>query len=514
MAKRKGSAGNSARRKKSTNKHSRRSGSNKLGTLCIILQTIASIALMAVLYLLGMIPDKYLILAAAILFFLWCVTLNSQVARRKRGTLGKVFSLLMAVVMFTGSYYVAQANNMIGKITGSNYKVDKMVVAVRADDSAETIEDAADYTYGVQFEKGADNIQTAVADIEKQVGVDTIEVKEYDSVQDQAQALVDGDCDAIIYNSAYTSLMEEAVDGYSDKVKVLYTFNIRVELDFGNSTGATDDSIIKEPFTVYISGIDVYGDVSETSRSDVNIIAVVNPQTHQILLVTTPRDYYVPIPGVSGGQRDKLTHAGIYGIDASMKTLGELYETDINYYARLNFTSLIDIVDTLGGIDVYSEFAFTTSKDSEYTMDVQEGYNHFNGKEALAFCRERHNLPDGDNQRGKNQQAVITAMLKKYLSPTMLLKANAIMEQVSKDVETNMSQEQINALIKYQLNNNATWTIQSIAAEGTNTKGTCYSSGDTELFIMEPIESSVQNIIDLVNVVEEGGILTEGEKLN
>lgn len=514
MAKRKGSAGNSARRKKSTNKYSRRSGSNKLGTLCIILQTIASIALMAVLYLLGMIPDKYLILAAAILFFLWCVTLNSQAARKKRGTLGKVFSLLMAVVMFTGSYYVAQANNMIGKITGSNYKVDKMVVAVRADDSAETIEDAADYTYGVQFEKGAGNIQTAVTDIEKQIGVDTIEVKEYDSVQTQAQALIDGDCDAIIYNSAYTSLMEEAVDGYSDKVKVLYTFNIRVELDFGNSTGATDDSIIKEPFTVYISGIDVYGDVSETSRSDVNIIAAVNPQTHQILLVTTPRDYYVPIPGVSGGQRDKLTHAGIYGIDASMKTLGELYETDINYYARLNFTSLIDIVDTLGGIDVYSEFAFTTSKDSEYTMDVQEGYNHFNGKEALAFCRERHNLPDGDNQRGKNQQAVITAMLKKCLSPTKLLKANAIMEQVSKDVETNMSQEQINALIKYQLNNNATWTIQSIAAEGTNTKGTCYSSGDTELFIMEPIESSVQNIIDLVNVVEEGGVLTEGEQLN
>ena len=117
-----------------------------------------------------------------------------------------------------------------------------------------------------------------------------------------------------------------------------------------------------------------------------------------------------------------------------MRTLCELYETDINYYARLNFTSMIDIVDTLGGIDVYSELAFTTSEDSEHVMDVQEGYNHFNGEEALAFCRERQNLPDGDNQRGKNQQAVITAMLKKCLSPAMLLKANAIMEQVSKDV--------------------------------------------------------------------------------
>ena len=514
MAKRKGSAGNSARREKSTNKYSRRSGSNKLGTLCIILQTIASIALMAVLYLLGMIPDKYLILAAAILFFLWCVTLNSQAARRERGTLGKVFSLLMAVVMFTGSYYVAQANNMIGKITGGNYKVDKMVVAVRADDSAETIEDAASYTYGVQFKKGADNIQSAVTDIEKQIGTDTIDVKEYESVQAQAKGLIDGDCDAIIYNSAYTSLMEDAVEDYSNKVKVLYTFNIRVELNFGTSTTKTDNSIIEKPFTVYISGIDVYGDVSETSRSDVNIIAVVNPQTHQILLVTTPRDYYVPIPGISGGECDKLTHAGIYGVDASMRTLAELYETDINYFARLNFTSLIDIVDTLGGVDVYSEYEFTTSEDSEHVMDVKKGYNHFNGEEALAFSRERQNVPGGDNQRGKDQQAVITAMLKKCLSPTMLLKANAIMEQVSKDIETNMSQEEINALIKYQLSNNPAWTIQSVAAEGTNSKGTCYSSGDTELFIMEPIESSVQEIIDLVNIVEEGGTLPEGEQLN
>lgn len=197
-----------------------------------------------------------------------------------------------------------------------------------------------------------------------------------------------------------------------------------------------------------------------------------------------------------------------------MRTLGELYETDINYYARLNFTSMIDIVDTLGGIDVYSEYEFTTSEDSEHVMDVKEGSNHFNGEEALAFCRERHNVPGGDNQRGKDQQAVITAMLKKCLSPTMLLKANAIMEQVSKDIETNMSQEEINALIKYQLSNNPAWTIQSVAAEGTNTTGTCYSSGDTELFIMEPVEASVQNIINLANIVEEGGVLPEGEKLN
>lgn len=512
MERQRKTAKNTSHNRRGRVKESKRSKRNRFGAVCIVIQTIASIALMIVLNLLGMIPLKYLILVAVLLFFFWCITLNSQVARRKKGTFGKVFSLLLTFCLFIGSYYVAEANDMISRITGGNYKVDKMIVAVRADDPAETLEDAADYTFGVQFSKGSDNMQAAVSDIQKQIGSE-IQTTECDSVQTQAQQLLDGKVDAIIYNGAYTSLMEENVTDFSKKIKILYTFDIRVQLDFGNS-GATDDSITKEPFTIYISGIDTYGEVSETSRSDVNLIAVVNPKTYQILLVTTPRDYYVPIPGISGGQKDKLTHAGIYGIDASMRTLGQLYETDINYYARLNFTSLIDIVDTLGGVDVYSELAFQTRKESGCIVDVQEGWNHLNGEQALAFSRERHALADGDNQRGKNQQAVLTAMLRKCLSPTMLLKAGTIMNQVSSEVETNLSQAQINSLIKYQLNKNATWTIQSVAATGTNDKGYCYSSGDKLLFIMDPDEDVVQKIIDLANVVEEGGTLEDGESLN
>ena len=512
MERQRKTAKNTSHNRRGRVKESKRSKRNRFGAVCIVIQTIASIALMIVLNLLGMIPLKYLILVAVLLFFFWCITLNSQVARRKKGTFGKVFSLLLTFCLFIGSYYVAEANDMISRITGGNYKVDKMIVAVRADDPAETLEDAADYTFGVQFSKGSDNMQAAVSDIQKQIGSE-IQTTECDSVQTQAQQLLDGKVDAIIYNGAYTSLMEENVTDFSKKIKILYTFDIRVQLDFGNS-GATDDSITKEPFTIYISGIDTYGEVSETSRSDVNLIAVVNPKTYQILLVTTPRDYYVPIPGISGGQKDKLTHAGIYGIDASMRTLGQLYETDINYYARLNFTSLIDIVDTLGGVDVYSELAFQTGKESGCIVDVQEGWNHLNGEQALAFSRERHALADGDNQRGKNQQAVLTAMLRKCLSPTMLLKAGTIMNQVSSEVETNLSQAQINSLIKYQLNRNATWTIQSVAATGTNDKGYCYSSGDKLLFIMDPDEDVVQKIIDLANVVEEGGTLEDGESLN
>ena len=307
MERQRKTAKNTSHNRRGRVKESKRSKRNRFGTVCIVIQTIASIALMIVLNLLGMIPLKYLILVAVLLFFFWCITLNSQVARRKKGTFGKVFSLLLTFCLFIGSYYVAEANDMISRITGGNYKVDKMIVAVRADDPAETLEDAADYTFGVQFSKGSDNMQAAVSDIQKQIGSE-IQTTECDSVQTQAQQLLDEEVDAIIYNGAYTSLMEENVTDFSKKIKILYTFDIRVQLDFGNS-GATDDSITKEPFTIYISGIDTYGEVSETSRSDVNLIAVVNPKTYQILLVTTPRDYYVPIPGVSGGQKDKLTKA-------------------------------------------------------------------------------------------------------------------------------------------------------------------------------------------------------------
>lgn len=511
MSKKRRAAVRAERMNRNTIRASRRSNRNRLGMFCLILQTILSLAFMVVVLFLDMLPTRYLAMIALILFFLWCITLNSQVARRKRGTIGKVFSLFVVCFLSIGTYYIAKTNDVIGMITGGSFRVDNMVVAVLADDPAEGIEDAADYTFGIQLERGAENMQAAITDIQDELGSD-IDTVEYGTIQEQAQALHDGEVDAIIYNEAYTDILEEGFEGYKDSVKIIYTHKIRVEMDFGGN--ASDDSLTKEPFTVYISGIDVYGDVSQTSRSDVNIIAVVNPNTNQILLVTTPRDYYVEIPGISKGQEDKLTHAGIYGIDASMATLGALYETDINYYVRLNFTSLIEIVDILGGVDVYSDMSFSTGWESGYEMDVQEGWNHFNGEQALAFSRERKNLPDGDNQRGIHQQAVITAMLKKILSPTMLLKANSILNQVSQDVETNVSQAQLNALIKYQLGHNAKWSIRSVAATGTASREYCYSSGDTSLYVTIPDYDVVHDIIDLVNVVEEGGTLEDTEELN
>ena len=232
-----------------------------------------------------------------------------------------------------------------------------------------------------------------------------------------------------------------------------------------------------------------------------------NPKSHQVLLITTPRDYYVPIPGISGGQCDKLTHAGIYGIEASMDTLEELYDMEIPFFGRVNFTSMINIVDALGGLDVASDEEFYTGEESGMVVHINEGVNHLNGRETLAFCRERHALADGDNARGRHQQAVITAIIEKMMSPSMLRGAADIIESVSGGVDTNFSMSQIQSLIKTQLRTNASWNIYSVSATGEGDKQYCYSSGDTLLYVCIPDETSVESIIDLVNRVEEGEVL-------
>ena len=371
-----------------------------------------------------------------------------------------------------------------------------------ADDPAENIQDAADYTFGVQYSMNGDQIRQTVEAINSELGSD-ITTKEYNSLAEQAEALHDGEVDAIIYNEGYTGILEEAFEGYTQNTKTIYTYSIKSELQ----NQSADVEVKDETFSVYISGIDVFGAIETNSRSDVNIIAVVNPTSHQILLITTPRDYYVEIPGISGGQKDKLTHAGIYGVDASMATLEQLYDMDLDFYARVNFTSLIEIVDALGGVDVDSEYAFTTSSDSGKVINVVQGTNHFNGEEALAFSRERQNVPGGDNQRGKDQQAVITAMIKKMVSPAILTGANGILNSVSGNVETNMSQSQIQELIKTQLSDGASWNITSMAAEGTGDSQYCYSYSGSPLYVMQPDQASVDAIKAAVDQVENGETL-------
>ena len=472
------------------------------GMVFFAIQMLASFALMGVLCWLDILIMKYLLIIAGVLLLLLGITLVSQLAvRGKAKIIGKVFSLLVSVTLIIGSFYLYKTGGALLHMTRGTTEIHKMVVAVRENDKAQELSDVSDYTFGVEYARNVSNTERTIENVNKELKKH-IATKKYDEMGTLAKALIDEEIDVIIYDSNYNDVMNQAVEGFTEKTRILYRYNIEE-----NTQDTTlNVPVQSEPFSVYLSGIDTYGDVATQSRSDVNIIATVNPKSRQILLVTTPRDYYVPIPGISGGMPDKLTHAGKYGVDVSIDTLEELYQVEIPFYARLNFTSFVNIIDILGGVDVNSELAFTTGTDAGAIVEIKQGINHLDGKEALAFARERHALEDGDNQRGKNQEALITAIIQKMIAPSMIVKATDILAEVSDSVETNMSMKQIRTLIKQQLQNGSDWQIYSVAADGMPDRRECYSIAGTP-YVTVPNEETVAQIGELINRVEAGEIL-------
>ena len=273
----------------------------------------------------------------------------------------------------------------------------------------------------------------------------------------------------------------------------------------GLLTGAEANKITKEPFVIYLSGVDTRGELTENARSDVNILAAVNPVTKRVALVNTPRDYYVDLAGTSS--KDKLTHAGLYGVETSMETLGNLYGVNVDHYIRINFAGFISIIDALGGVDVYSDQAFTSVGSPGYydPTTFVEGWNHLDGKSALAFARERHAFASGDIQRGINQMKVIDAMLNKIKSPALLMGFSKIMDAASDCFVTSFSQDQISALVRMQLSDFAEWDIESYTVTGTSSSSTkCYSAKGQKLYVMKPDDSSVSKAREMLASVMGG----------
>ena len=277
------------------------------------------------------------------------------------------------------------------------------------------------------------------------------------------------------------------------------------DMTTGFLSNAEAKKITKEPFVVYLSGVDTRGDLTEKARSDVNILAAVNPVTKQVVLINTPRDYYVDLAGTNS--KDKLTHAGLYGVQTSMDTLGNLYGVDVQHYIRINFAGFINIVDALGGVDVYSDQAFTSVGSPGYydPTTFAEGWNHLDGKAALAFARERHAFKTGDVQRGINQMKVIDAMLNKIKSPALLMGFSKIMDSAADCFVTSLSQNQISALVRMQLSDFAEWNIESYTVTGSSGSSTkCYSAKGQKLYVMKPDESSVAKAKEVIAAVLGG----------
>ena len=500
---------NAKRRKKREVRTKKQKIFQRIGWGVALVQIILSVILMVQVSALGMVPEKYLVAAGCVLLVFAGLTVAFTFFG-KTVIPGWIFGALIIAISIFGCVYLGRTQAVLEEVTMDEdeevYKVDSIVVAVLADDQAQTMDDALLYNFGIHKTLDRDNTNTVISEIESEAGIE-LTVTEYDDFSAMIEDLKSGTIQGMIYNSAYDDTIEETEKNFTDEVRVLDNHSIQTKVNLT----ASDMNLTKEPFTVYISGIDVYGEIGQTSRSDVNLLVTVNPVTKEVLMTTTPRDYYVLLPNVSGDSRDKLTHAGIYGINCSMDTLSQVYGIRIDYYVRVNFDTLKKVVNALGGVDVYSEYEFTTHyKNGGY--EIKKGYNHMDGKTALAFARERYNVPGGDEQRGRDQQAVLKAILEKAMSPSILTGYMGLMDSLSGSFETNMGMNQIASIVKMQLADGASWDIKSQSVGGTFSDEACYSTGWQKLSIMFPDEASVYAARKKILAV--GGVaLTEDDPL-
>ena len=464
--------------------------SRKLSLVFLIVQFLISAALVGVAFYVGFIPLKYIVALIVLCLFLLAYEVFSQMTD-KTYIVGRVLCALICFFYIGGGYYCVNTYSAIDEMAGQQVKVDEISCIVLKDDPAQSIYDTKDYTFGILAANDRENTNKELAEVQAAIGKEpaTIEYQDNDTLID---ALYAKDVKVIVINEANRSPIEEYYKTFSDDTRVLNTHKVETVIQEDEKL----DDITKTPFNVYLSGIDVYGSIKATSRSDVNVIVTVNPNTKQILLTSTPRDYYVPLT-VSNGIPDKLTHAGIHGVDCSIGTLENLYGIDIDYYVRVNFTSVRKIVDLLGGVKVYSDYDFT----SDWGPSFKKGYNQVNGKQALAFCRERHHFANGDYQRGRDHQHMIEAILNKAMSPDILPNYADLLKTASKNFQTNMSTKEITALAKMQLNDMSQWTIKYANAAGQGASKTTYSYQSRKLYVCVPDYNSVAKITKRINKV-------------
>ena len=402
-----------------------------------------------------------------------------------------IFSLVSLVGIFGFKQMIDITNRM--NQTAAFSEVEMSIVVPKESD----IKDVSQLT-SVQAPTKVDknNIETLMSALKKDKKVD-VKVDDVASYQEAYDNLKSGKSKAMVLSGSYASLLESVDSNYASNLKTIYTYKIKKKNN--NSAKQVDSKV----FNIYISGIDTYGSISTVSRSDVNIIMTVNMNTHKILLTTTPRDAYVKIPDGGADQYDKLTHAGIYGVETSEKTLENLYGIKIDYYARINFTSFLKLIDQLGGVTVHNDQAFTSLHGK---FDFPVGDIQMNSEQALGFVRERYSLDGGDNDRGKNQEKVISAIVNKLASLKSVSNFTSIVNNLQDSVQTNMSLDTINALANTQLDSGSKFTVTSQAVTGTGSTGqlTSYAMPNSSLYMMKLDDSSVESASQAIkNLMEE-----------
>ena len=405
-----------------------------------------------------------------------------------------IFFLTLAILVSSVSFFALQ--QFVGFTSHinstSNYSEYSMSVVVLKESDVHNVTQLDSVTGPTDTDN--ENIQKLIADIKTSQSKE-LTVEQSTSYLAAYTSLVSGEAKAIVLNSVFENIIESEYPDYASKIRKIYTKNITKEV-------AAPKVSKNKSFNVYVSGIDTYGPISSVSRSDVNILMTVNQDSKKILLTTTPRDSYVPIADGGNNQKDKLTHAGIYGVDSSIHTLENLYGVDINYYVRLNFTSFLKLIDLLGGVDVYNDQEFT-SRHGKFHFPV--GNVHLDSEQALGFVRERYSLADGDRDRGRNQQKVIVAIIQKLTSTEALKNYSDIIQGLQDSLQTNMPIETMMDLVNAQLESGGSYKVNSQDLKGTGQMGLpSYAMPDSNLYMMEIDDSSLAAAKSTIQDVMEG----------
>ena len=492
----------------------------------IIISLVLFLAILAFTVLLlytNLIPLKYIgiIFLGLLVFLLLIRLLVLKIRKKARFWIGSALALILLVVLGAVSFYIYKTVSSLDTITGVNKDTVEVGVYVMQDDAAQTMQDAAGYSFGILSELDRGNTDAALEQIYYETGSE-VKTTEYTSLTEMADALGNDSCQAIILNSGYLDVLDQ-MDGYntfSSQIRQIATYKIESVVERKepqvsvapqntetSENSGNDAAVTDEVYTIYISGIDTRGDMTASSLSDVNILLTLNTRTKQILMVSTPRDYYVPL-SISNGAKDKLTHAGIYGVNVCMDTLEMLYGIDINYYFRLNFGGFIKIIDALGGITINSDYEFDSKNVSGYHFN--KGENYVNGEQALAFCRERYSFSEGDRQRGRNQMAVIQGVVDKITSPDLLKNYLSVMDSLEGCFETNVPYDIIASLVRDQLDEGGSWQVLSYSVDGTGDNQKPYSMSQTA-YVMVPDMTTVDKAKSLMQKVREGIMLSEAD---
>lgn len=471
----------------------RKTKNNIFFRIIAIISTIIFVIFGIMLYMLDMIPFKYLIIFYIVFILLYVYLLLTSLLKNIKNKIrisSFIFLLLFGTIFGFGIKYLNDTMDFVGIISKDLLQKEVYYLMSLEESKYEDVKDLDGSSIGIYSSKNSDD---AVKLLDKKINTT---IKEYKNVVELFEDLQDKKIDGILVNESTKNLLNTDLSDMNIKLREIY--KVYVSIEKSDIVKVVD--VTKTPFNIYIAGGDAYGSIDNVTNTDVNMVATIDPVNRKILLTSIPRDYYVNLPSFGDDAYDKLTHAGYYGIEESVKAVENLLDIDINYYVKVNFSTIEGVINAIGGVDVYSDYSFCANGRPD--LCYKKGDMHLDGFHALMFARERYAFKDGDVQRVKNQQKVLKAIINKITSSTKLItNFSQILDSVSNSFSTNMETKSINRLVKMQLNDMRGWSIETQNLVGTDlyTKNT-YTFPNIELYVMKQDSSSVD---EAKNKIEE-----------